>query len=150
MNGTSVFTYPTTIRFIKGLFNIFPPVLKPTSSWDLNLVLCTLTKPPLELLAIFYFTHLSMKVTFLVAITSAKQVSELAAMMADTHHTIFYKDKESLQLYPKFLPKVVSGFCLNLCIHILIFHPKPHASSTDRALHSLNIRRALAFYLHRI
>lgn len=55
-----------------------------------------------------------MKVVFLVAVTLARRVSEYTAMMADPFYMVFHKDKISLRLNPKFLPKVVSSeFHLN-------------------------------------
>lgn len=40
-------------------------------------------------------------------------------------------------------------FHLSQCIHLPVFCPIPHASYTDRVLHSLDIHCALAFNLHR-
>lgn len=92
-------------------------------------------------------SHLSMKFISLVAITSTRQVSELAIMMADPAYSVFHKDKISLCLRPKFLPKVVLEFHLNQSIHLSIFHPKPHAIPPDRTLRSMVIYHALMFYL---
>lgn len=60
-----------------------------------------------------------------------------------------HKDKVSLPLHLKFLPKVVSRFHLNQPIHLPVFFPKLHASSAEQRLHSLDVRRALAIYLQR-
>lgn len=43
VDSASMFTHHTTVRFMKGLFNIFPPALKPMLPWDHNLILSTLT-----------------------------------------------------------------------------------------------------------
>lgn len=44
-----VFVLPTTMRFLKGLGNLFPLFRHPTLVWDLNQVPRCLTRPPLWL-----------------------------------------------------------------------------------------------------
>lgn len=46
-------------------------------------------------------------------------------MMVDSPFTMFRKDKLSLPLHPKFLPKVESCFHLNQPIRLLAFFLKP-------------------------
>lgn len=92
----------------------------------------------------------SMKVAFLVNITSARRVGELGVMMVDPPYTIFHNDKVSLCLKPKFTPKVVSECHHNQLIHLPVSFPKLHISAEERRLHSLSVWRGLAFYLHRI
>lgn len=60
--------------------------------------------------------QLSMKVAFLVAITLARKVSELGAMMAGPPCMVFHKEVVSLWLHPKFLPKIESKFHINQTI----------------------------------
>lgn len=67
---------------------------------------------------------LSMKVAFLVAITSAQRVGELEVLMADPPYTIFHREKISLRLHPKFTPQVVSEFHLNLSLPVVFFLKK--------------------------
>lgn len=112
---------------LEGLLCKYSSIQPITPQWDLNLVLTSLMNSPFKLLA----SPLSMKVAFLVAITSARRVRELGAMMANPFST-FHKDKVSLQLHPKFLLKVVSQFHLNQPIHLATFFPKPHASNEKR------------------
>lgn len=94
-------------------------------------------------------SHLSTKVVFLVAITSAKRVSELGPLILDTPPTLFHKDKISLHLHPKFLPKIISNFHLNQCIHLAVLFPNPRTSREEKRLQSLDVRHALAFYRQR-
>lgn len=121
----------------------FPSIQKLTPPWDLNLVLSVLIKPPLQPLASSFLSFLSMKVAFLVAITSARKVGELGAMVPDPSYTIFHNDKVSVCLHPKFTLKVVSEFHLNQSIHLPMFFPKEE----ERRLCSLDVRQA--FYLQR-
>lgn len=69
---------------------------------------------------------LSMKTTFLVAITSAWRVWGIGALKAVQHFTVFFKDKVLLCLYLKFMNKVSSEFHISQVIHLSVFSPKPH------------------------
>ncbi|XP_034648727.1 syntaxin-binding protein 2 [Trachemys scripta elegans] len=93
--------------------------------------------------------YLSWKTAFLIAITSARRVSELWALTSDPPYTVFHKDKVQLQPHPAFLPKVVSAFHVNQDDFLPVFFPKPHALRREQQLHSLDIRRAFAFYIER-
>uniref|UniRef100_A0A8C4YQU8 Dedicator of cytokinesis 7 n=1 Tax=Gopherus evgoodei TaxID=1825980 RepID=A0A8C4YQU8_9SAUR len=105
--------------------------------------------PPFEPLATCSLLYLSWKTAFLVAITSARRVSELRALVVDPPYTVFHKDKVQLRPHPAFLPKVVSAFHINQEIFLPVFFPKPHSSGREQQLHSLDVRRALAFYIER-
>lgn len=67
-------------HFIKGVAHISPPPVRRIPTWDLHLVLNALTRPPFEPLATVPFKILSVKTLFLVAVTSARRVSELGAL----------------------------------------------------------------------
>lgn len=134
------------VRFIKGLERLFTPVWNPVPQWDLNLVLSRLIGPPFQPLASCSLSHLSWKVAFLVAITSARWVSEIKVLMSESLYMVFYKDKVQLRPHPAFLPKLVSPFHVNQDVFFLVFCPKPHASNEKRRLHILDIKWALAFY----
>ncbi|KAM7164069.1 uncharacterized protein RBU57_008131 [Macrochelys suwanniensis] len=71
------------------------------------------------------------------------------ALLCDPPYTIFHKDKVQLRPHPSFLPKVVSRFHMSQDIFLPVFFPKPHANSREQRLHSLDVRRALAFYIER-
>lgn len=108
------------------------------STWSSLLLL----KP----LATCSLIHLYMKVIILVAITFACRISELVAIMADPPFTVFHKDKVSLRLHPKFLPKVASSFHLNQSIHLSVFYPKPHDSHMEHAFPSLHANHCLLLF----
>ena len=59
------------------------------------------------------FKFLILKAAFLVAMTSAKRASELAALLADPPFIQFHPDEVTLYFDVSFLPKVVSDFHLN-------------------------------------
>lgn len=125
---------PDHHSFLQGYAQQLPLVTKLPSSWDLNVALSALTKPVFKPLVTCSLSQLSMKVIFLVAITSARHINELVGMMAISSYTIFPKDEVFLCLHPKFIPQVVSAFHLNQCIHLLIFYPKSHISNRAIAL----------------
>ena len=71
-----------------------------------------LVRPPFEPIVSSNFKLLSLKTSFLVAITSAKRASELAALRSDPPFIQFYLDKVTL-FFDVSLPKIVSEFHLN-------------------------------------
>lgn len=94
-------------KCMKGLVNMYPAIKDPVPTWDLNLVLMNVMKPPLESMATCSMFHLSVKTAFIIAIMSARQVIKLYVLKLDLPFTIFHK----VMLCPnaKFFPK---GDCL--------------------------------------
>ena len=99
--------------FIQGVVKINLPVKSPLCPLDLNLVLSVLQKKPVEPIRHIHLIILSKKLAFLIAISSARRVSELAALSCKEPYLICHKDKIVLRPHPTFLPKVVSAFHLN-------------------------------------
>lgn len=60
----------------------------------------------------------------------------------------FKQDRVILPTNPKFVPKVPSDFHLNEPIVLRTFFPNPQTAA-ERALHSLDLKRCLKFYLDR-
>ena len=63
--------------FLRGALRLRPPRTLRAPAWDLPLVLEAMSLPPFEPLTQVGLKSLSMKVAFLLAIISAKQVGEL-------------------------------------------------------------------------
>uniref|UniRef100_A0A6I8RCF9 Tyr recombinase domain-containing protein n=1 Tax=Xenopus tropicalis TaxID=8364 RepID=A0A6I8RCF9_XENTR len=139
---------PDVTTFIQGVSRICPPFREPLPPWDLNLVLSALQVPPFEPLATIPLAWLTWKTVFLLAIASARRVSEISALSCQHPFLIFHADRAVLRTIPSFVPKVVSTFHINQDITIPSFCPHP-ASPKEVALHSLDPVRALKFYLHR-
>ncbi|XP_041434021.1 envoplakin-like [Xenopus laevis] len=125
---------------------IVPPYRSPVPPWDLNLVLSVLQEDPYEPLDTIPLPSLTEKVVFLLAITSARRVSEIAALSCKVSFTIFHKDKVVLRPTPDFLPKVVSEYHINQDIVVPLLCPEPKNSSESK-LHTLDVVRALKIYL---
>lgn len=96
-----------------------------------------------EPLAACSLLHLSMKVTFFVAITLARRVGELCALMSGTSYMIFFKDK--------FIQSLSQSGVVFPCqpLYLPAFCPKPHSNREEEHFQTLDVRRALAFYLDR-
>lgn len=71
---------PYVRSFLRGAANLHPPTVQKYPSWDLSIVLRALTEPPFEPLTSASLKFLTFKISFLVAITSARRVSKLAAL----------------------------------------------------------------------
>ncbi|XP_078246058.1 uncharacterized protein LOC140704554 [Pogona vitticeps] len=147
-SSAQLFTHPTVKTFFKGLMNARPPVRAPIPQWSLTLVLNALMKHPFEPMSSCDLKFLSLKTLFLVAITSARRASELAALRSDSPYLQFYKDKVVLFPDISFLPKVVSEFHLNQPISLPTLFSDP-SSDIERMLHSLDVKRALSYYISR-
>ncbi|KAM4018570.1 uncharacterized protein ACNLHF_007867 [Anomaloglossus baeobatrachus] len=139
---------PKVRTFLQGVCHIVPPYKRPLDPWDLNRVLVALQKPPFEPLKEVSFSRLSQKVAFLVAITSLRRVSELAALSSKAPFLVFHQDKVVLRPIPEFLPKVVSSFHLNQDISLPSFCPHP-VHRYEKALRLLDLVRALRIYISR-
>eukprot|EP00079_Xenopus_tropicalis_P020168 XP_012810786.1 PREDICTED: uncharacterized protein LOC105946088 [Xenopus tropicalis] len=139
---------PDVTTFVQGVSHICPPFRELLPPWDLNLVLSTLQTPPFEPLATITLAWLTWKTIFLLAIASARRVSEISALSSQPPYLIFHEDRAVLRTLPFFVPKVVSAFHINQDITIPSFCPNP-TSPKEVALHSLDPVRALKFYLHR-
>lgn len=68
------------VAFLKGANHLCPPRGVQSPTWDLNIVLDSLCQPPFEPISESDIKWLSFKTKFLLAITTAKCVSELHAL----------------------------------------------------------------------
>lgn len=137
---------PPVKTFLQGVAHSVPPFRRPLEPWDLNLVLRALQVSPFEPLRDISLRFLSWKVAFLVAITSIRRVSELAALSCKSPFLILHKDKVVLRPVQSFLPKVVSTFHINEDVVLPSFCPSP-THPQERALHCLDVVRAVRVYL---
>lgn len=87
--------------------------MAPTEPWDLPLVLSYLQSEVFEPLESVDLRFLTCKTTLLLALASARRVSELRALSCSAPFLIFHDDRAELRTHAGFLPKVVSAFHLN-------------------------------------
>uniref|UniRef100_A0A803JHX3 Tyr recombinase domain-containing protein n=1 Tax=Xenopus tropicalis TaxID=8364 RepID=A0A803JHX3_XENTR len=134
--------------FLQGVAHVVPPIRSPVPPWDLNTVLVALTNPPFEPISIIEMQWLTWKTVFLVAISSARRVSEIGALSCNSPYLIFHTEKAILRTRPSFLPKVVSPFHLNEEIVIPSFCSTPKNAKEEK-LHNIDVVRALHTYVER-
>ncbi|XP_066448359.1 uncharacterized protein [Eleutherodactylus coqui] len=133
-------------RFLTAAARLRPRPINRFPDWNLNWVLGAMTAVPFEPIEALPIRMLTIKTIFLVAITSARRVSELQALsirhplmkIADTK-LIFKTD-------PAFMPKVVSDFHRSQDIIIPSFFSNPK-NEEERTLSCLDVRRAVLTYI---
>lgn len=147
-SALSISHHPIHHQFLCGASNLRPPTVHHFPTWDLNKVLSALTVPPFEPLRQVSLRFLSFKVSFLVAITSARRISELAALSSRKDLCIFHQDRVVLCLDPAFIPKINSPFHRSQELVLPNFCPSP-VHRLERSWHTLDVRWAIKIYLAR-
>lgn len=140
---------PIVAQFMKGLANLQPPLHPPVPAWDLSTILQQLTLSPFELLSSAEMKFVSWKAFLLIAITSARRISELQALVSHPPYTKLHNNRASLRINPRFLPKVAFSFHINQAIDLPSFLAEPHESDEEWRLHTLDCVRVLHIYLQR-
>ncbi len=136
--------HPLVCRFMRGARRLLPvsrPLMPP---WDLAVVLEGLKGPPFEPLLGASLKHLSLKTVLLLALASAKRVSDIHALSVSPACTQFAPGNTRMVLKPNpvFVPKVV-GSCSP--IELAAFT----ASPGERRAHTLCPVRAVRSYMDR-
>ncbi len=139
---------PLICRFMKGARRALP-VSKPLSpSWDLGLVLDALSMSPFEPLDKVDVKILSFKTALLLALASAKRVSEIHALSVHSACLQFMSGDSGVCLKPNpaFMPKILKAI---IPLELRAFYPPPFASSEQQKLNALCPVRALRIYTER-
>ncbi|KAK0150202.1 hypothetical protein N1851_008886 [Merluccius polli] len=123
VNGATVGCHRLVSLFLRGALRLRPPRTLRAPAWDLPLVLEAMSLPPFEPLTQVGLKWLSMKVAFLLAITSAKRVGELQALSVAETCLRWNPDGSGVVLWANvaFLPKVLSRTHLNQPIRLARF-----------------------------
>ncbi|KAK0151644.1 hypothetical protein N1851_007054 [Merluccius polli] len=123
VDGATVGCHRLVSLFLRGVLRLCPPRTLRAPAWDLPLVLEAMSLPPFEPLTQVGLKWLSMKVAFLLAITSAKRVGELQALSLAETCLRWNPDGSGVVLWPNvaFLPKVLSRTHLNQPIRLARF-----------------------------
>ncbi|XP_071400930.1 LOW QUALITY PROTEIN: uncharacterized protein [Centroberyx affinis] len=127
VGGLSVGKHPMVSQFLKGANRLRPGRSLKAPSWDLPLVLRSLATTPYEPLEQSDLKLLSHKTAFLLAICSARRVSELHAPSVSDECLRWKAENAGVSLWPNpfFLPKVVNSQTVNQAIEIEAFRPDP-------------------------
>ena len=149
VDGQAVGKHPLVSQFIKGARRLRPGRALRAPSWDLATVLHSLTLAPYEPLDQADLKFLTQKTVFLLAICSAKRVSELHALSVSEQCLRWKAEYSGVSLWPNpsFLPKVVNPQTVNQVIEISSFHPE--SAPTGDNLGNLCPIRALRTYVTR-
>ncbi|KAG8537393.1 hypothetical protein GDO81_024595 [Engystomops pustulosus] len=133
-------------RFVKATARLRPHIKQNIPNWDLSLVLDYLTKIPFEPLETVKLRELTLKISFLIAITTARRVGEIQSLSIKEPYLRLCEDKIVLMLDKTFTPKVASSFHRNQEIVLPSFCQNPkHAKEGE--WHTLDVRRYLLHYL---
>lgn len=139
---------PLIIRFFRAMAKVKPRPVVSFPKWDLSLVLQGLTMAPFEPIEEASLRFLTLKTILLVAVTSARRISELQALSIKEPFMRCLQDRVVLRTDPAFLPKVASVFHRTQEIILPTFCPLPSGAG-EEAFHTLDVRRCLLKYLER-
>ncbi|XP_046692704.1 uncharacterized protein LOC124377322 [Silurus meridionalis] len=151
IDGNTIGHHPLVCRFMKGarrLSTFSKPLVPP---WDLSVVLSALSQSPFEPIESIDLKLLSLKVALLLALSTAKRVSELHALSVHISCMRFASDfsRVALKTNPAFIPKVCESAFACRQVDLVAFHPPPFSSAEEERLHCLCPVRALRHYVDR-
>ena len=141
--------HPLIRQFMKGARRL-RPVSKPLApSWDLPMVLDVLSQPPFEPLQQLDLKVLSLKTALLVALSTAKRVSDIHALSVNPACMQFFPGDTRVVLKPNpaFIPKVFNPSLSCRPIELFAFNPPPFTSLEQERLNALCPVRALRAYV---
>ncbi|XP_077371178.1 uncharacterized protein LOC144014787 [Festucalex cinctus] len=132
-DGGSVGRHELVSLFLRGALRLRPRPAPRVPAWDLQLVLDGLCRPPFEPLAGADLLWVSRKTALLLAVASAKRVSDLHALSVSPECLRWHPDGAGVTLWPNtaFIPKVLSGSRSNQPLRLKRYVPTP-ADGGDR------------------
>ncbi len=132
-------------RFMNGVRRKLPVSRPMVPLWDLAVVLDALSQHPFEPLEMVGLKFLSLKKALLLALTTAKRVSDLQALSTRPACLQFAPgaSKVCLRPNPAFIPKVVESAYKCPTVELRAFHPPPYGSAEESRLNTLCPVRAL-------
>ena len=144
-DGKTVGKHRLVKGFMDGASRVAPPVKNLFPSWDLSLVLDALCRAPFEPLESVSLKVLSLKTVLLLALATAKRVSDIQALSVSPELLRFTDDgRVLLKPHHGFMPK--NRVVAQLPVELSAFHPPPFVSAEDERLHCLCPVRALRLY----
>ena len=148
-DGKTVGRQPLVVEFLKGAKRASRVSRSLFPKWDLALVLDSLSRTPFEPLETVELKFLTFKTVLLIALTTAKRVSDIHALSVSPECMRFADDGGKVVFKPNsaFVPKNPQAPITPT--ELAAFHPPPFASEEDRRLHCLCPVRALRLYVQR-
>ena len=102
IDGHKMGEHPKVIRLLKGVFHSRPPQKSLVPEWDLNLVLNVLRRGPFEPLSEAHIKCVTFKLAFLLAVTTARRVSDVSHLKIGDHCRV---KQDSITFLPAKLAK---------------------------------------------
>ena len=120
--------HPLVRRYMAGAARLLQVPKSMVPAWDLALVLDSLSRPPFEPLDTVDLRFLSLKTALLLALVSAKRVSDIHAFSVSEECTRFSEDRTRVVLRTNlaFVPKNQLTTCVP--VDLVEFCPPPFAS----------------------
>ncbi|XP_029958238.1 uncharacterized protein LOC115396492 [Salarias fasciatus] len=143
--------HPLICQFMKAARRLRPVSRSLTAPWNLSLVLEAVSRTPFEPLQQVDLRMLSLKTALLLALASAKRVSDIHALSVNPACMQFFMGghKVLLKPNPAFVPKVFNQATSYRPIELAPFYPPPFATQEHEALNALCPVRALRAYVDR-
>lgn len=143
--GKTAGQHPLICQFMKGARRLRPVSRNLAVPWDLSVVLDALSHPPFEPLQQVELKMLSFKTALLLALASAKRVSDIHALSVNPTCMQFSRGDSRVLLTPNpaFVPKVLNPTGSYSPIELLTFYPPPFSSQEHERLHTLCPVRAI-------
>ncbi|KAI2668821.1 Transposon Ty3-G Gag-Pol polyprotein [Labeo rohita] len=137
IDGAPLGSHPLLSRFLRGARRLRPPVKTKIPSWDLAIVLEGLVGTPFEPLESASDKLLTLKMVFLMAITSLKRIGDMQALSISPSCLDFAPGmvKVILHPHPDYLPKV--PFSAAHPVILEAFCPPPFITPEQEKSHSL-------------
>lgn len=131
---------------MKDAHRLHPVVKSLVSSWDLSLVLEVLSLQSFKPQTTVDMRFLSLKTAILLALSFAKQMSDLHALSVHSScmQFAFRFTKVCLRPNPTFVPKFIDS---TTTLELQAFYPPPFSSPVEQRLHALCLVHALRIYL---
>jgi len=146
--GFTIGSHPLIASWLRGYKALHPPVRIVVPPWNLGFVLSALCEAPYEPLKTASTADLTRKVAFLLAITSARRISELHALSRSEPWFILNPLSAVLTPPTDFRPKTVTAAALNSCVELQAFYPYPKNDLHGQLRKCCPIR-ALHYYMKR-
>ena len=137
---------PLINRFCKVVAKQRPAPCRKVPTWDLSIMLKAVIREPFEPISEASLRLITLKTVFLIAMTTARSLSELQALSIREPYMQVLEDRVILRTDQSFVPKVASSFHKSQDIILPSFCNKP-ANSKEEQLHRLDVRRCLLAYL---
>ncbi|XDV31033.1 hypothetical protein PO909_033810 [Leuciscus waleckii] len=149
VDGAPLGRHPLLSRFLRGARRLRPPARTKVPSWDLAIVLEGLVDTPFELIESASDKLLTLKMFFLMAITSLKRIGDMQALSISPSCLDFAPGmvKVILHPHPDYLPKV--PFSAVHPVTLEAFCSPPFSTPEQERSHRLCPVRALQVYVHR-